>query len=76
MSIDSQAMIGIGMTCIGSIMDAFGYVIQKKGHMAVIELNEIAEIEDDDNPKVHTFWSNKTWLSGFATCIVGSILNV
>jgi len=70
-----NTLIGIGMTCVGSILDAVGYVIQKKGHMAVIELNEIAEIEDDENAEVHSFWSNKTWLTGFATCIVGSILN-
>lgn len=32
-----ETFLGIGLTCIGSIADAVGFVVQKKGHNRVIE---------------------------------------
>ena len=39
-----ETFLGIGLTCIGSIADAVGFVVQKKGHNQVQDKNEISEI--------------------------------
>ena len=63
--------LGVGITVIGSIGNALGYVLQKKGHLENIEENEIAEITDSDP---QSLISNKTWLIGFFVCLAGSIV--
>lgn len=63
--------LAVGLTVLGSIGNALGYVIQKKGHLSHMEKNEILEIQDEDTKSL---LSNKVWISGFIICLIGSIL--
>eukprot|EP01084_Bolivina_argentea_P306483 529618_1 len=65
--------LALGLTILGSIGNALGYVIQKKGHLLHIELNEKREIQDEDPQSI---LSNCTWVSGFIICLIGSILTM
>eukprot|EP01084_Bolivina_argentea_P252087 423053_1 len=71
-SIDALYMsLAVGLSVVGAVLSAIGYVMQKKGHIAVIELNEIHEIQDEDT---NSFWSNKIWVGGFIIYVIGSLL--
>eukprot|EP01084_Bolivina_argentea_P140580 247086_1 len=63
--------LAVGLTVLGSIGNALGYVWQKKGHLLHIETNEIREIQDDETESI---LKNKTWVIGFFVCLFGSIL--
>lgn len=69
----TRMVVGIAMACVGSTLDAIGFVAQKKGHNRTIEKNEINEITDEE--KVYRFVTDPMWVSGFLICITGSILN-
>eukprot|EP01084_Bolivina_argentea_P021900 40702_1 len=63
--------LAVGLSVAGAILSAIGYVMQKKGHIAVIDANEIHEIQDEDTS---SFWSNKLWAAGFFVYVIGSLL--
>eukprot|EP01084_Bolivina_argentea_P299713 516646_1 len=63
--------LAVGLTVIGSLGNALGYVWQKKGHLSHIEQNEIREIQDEET---QSLLKNKIWLTGFIVCLLGSIL--
>eukprot|EP01084_Bolivina_argentea_P306484 529619_1 len=65
--------LALGLTILGSIGNALGYVIQKKGYLLHIETNEVREIQDEEPESI---LSNSTWVSGFIICLTGSILTV
>merc|ERR1719499_2731233 len=73
MSAPSGYVIGVGLTIIGSICDAAGMVVERKGHLQVIDKNEINEIIEVDRKQ--TVWCHKIWLLGFFIYVVGSIIN-
>ena len=64
-------ILAVGLTVVGSLGNALGYVWQKKGHLAVIEKNEIRDINGEETITILT---NKTWIIGFIVCLIGSIL--
>mmetsp|Transcript_45029 Transcript_45029/g.71968 ORF Transcript_45029/g.71968 Transcript_45029/m.71968 type:complete len:461 (+) Transcript_45029:35-1417(+) len=64
-------ILAIGLTVLGSIGNAAGYVLQKKGHLHHMDANEIHEIQDE---KKETLLRDKIWLFGFIICLLGSLL--
>ena len=74
MSLDEETLniiIAVALASAGSIVQAIGYVIQKKAHNKVKALN--TTIIDSKNKK--SILSSCLWMIGFVTAVSGSLMN-
>ena len=70
---DSEGLniaIAVSLASAGSISSAIGYVVQKKGHNEVQELNK-----DKPDDQKTSYVKNCKWITGFAVYVLGSIFN-
>ena len=63
-------VICVCLASAGAIAQGTGYVVQKKGHIEVGEINEKAKSDEEKT----SYTKNCKWATGFAVFLTGSIL--